>query len=329
MLTGPDASRHQGVVDWRQVKAAGHAFGIVKLTDGVVYAHVDWGRTNLPQVKAAGLVPGAYHWLYGPRDPVAQARVYVDEVNRLGGFDGLLPVVDVEVDEDGTHPTHAQVLAFCAEWHRLVPDRTLIVYTGRWFWRGILGDPPAPPGTVLWHSEYEPTIAEVVDGPELDGYGGWGHATLWQFTSNDAGLGMDVPGVSTSCDLNRFFGSMDDLLALAGGDDMALTKEETVAAVLEALDEAWSTSGSKPRKAVHEIAQRINVPTDPLGQAFAAASTSALTKALADPDVIRPLAAAIVAEAPGGDLDVAQIEAAFARVLAKVQTVGHFELAES
>ena len=328
-ITGPDCSHHQGTVDWAQVKVAGHAFGICKLTDNLAYRFVAWGRANVPLVRAAGLIPGAYHWLH-TGDGAAQARVYVAEVNRLGGFTPMLPVVDVEVDEDGTHPSYPTVLAYCAEHHRLVPGRTLIVYTGRWFWVDILGNPPAPPGTVLWHSEYEPSLAEVADGPELDGYGGWGDATLWQFTSNDQGLGMDVPGVSGSCDLNRFFGTTDDLLALAGGgDDMGLTADETKAVVKEAVAELWAKAGSAPRVAVEDVLERIAVPTTGAGKAFQSASIAALTKALADPDVIRPLAAAIVAEAPGGDLDVAQVEAALVRVLAKVQTVGHLQLAES
>jgi lysozyme len=322
LISGPDCSRHQGVVDWGQVKAAGHAFAIVKLTDGLVYRYVTWGRENLPKVRTAGLVPGAYHWLYGPQDGAAQARVYVDEVNRLGGFCGLLAVVDVERDEDGSVPSYACVTAFCAEWHRLVPGRTLILYTGRWFWRDILGDPPAPPGTVLWHSEYEPSLAEVADGPELDRYGGWTDATLWQFTSNDAGLGMDVPGVSTLCDLNRFFGTYDDLLALAGGgDDMALTHDETVAAVMEALNKAWSTPASKVRVGAEDVLERIGNPSTQAGKAFAAGVKAAFpVDAIAD-----AVAEAIAAKLPAGPIDAAALQTAVREVFAEVKA--RFEFA--
>lgn len=229
MITGPDCSRHQGVVDWNAVKADGHTFAFIKLTDGVNYKYIDWGRTNLPKVKAAGLISGAYHWLSKWDNPIQQARVYVAEVNRLGGFRGVVPIVDVEKDVDGSFPNIEQVRAFANEFHRLVPGRTMLIYTGKWFWasNSYLGNPYGANLGLLWHSEYELSVAEVEDGPELDSYGGWTRATVWQFTSNDVGLGMDVAGVSGRCDLNRFFGTMDDLRRLAGLDqDNSQVEEE-------------------------------------------------------------------------------------------------------
>lgn len=209
-ITGPDASRHQGTVNWPKVKGAGHTFAIIKATDGISYRHIAWFRTHFPQVKAAGLVPGAYHFLT-VHDGAAQARYFVGEVNRAGGFAGVLAVVDVERNFDGTSPSIATVKAFAAEFQRLTIGHPLIIYTGRWFWVGVLGDPAGAQLGALWHSEYEPTAAEVADGPEGAIYGGWSDWSLWQFTSTGV-----CPGISGPCDLNVFNGDRAALDALAG-----------------------------------------------------------------------------------------------------------------
>lgn len=239
VLTGPDASHHQGSIDWRQVKAAGHSFAFCKLTDGTSYGWVTWGRANLLEVRAAGLIPGAYHWLAPGRDGAAQARYFVSELNKAGGIPGTVCALDVEKEPDGTFPTFDVVRAFVGEWRRLAGAHPLVVYTGRWFWASGGAYYRNPAGSwigPLWHSEYEPSLAEVEDGPELDGYGGWPHATFWQFTSNDRGLGMDVPGIAGSCDLNRFFGDRAALVALTGA-----TQPQEDDMPLDAADKKWLT----------------------------------------------------------------------------------------
>lgn len=209
MLTGPDCSRHQGAVDWGKVAGAGHDFAIIKATDGVSYRYVDWFTSNFPRVKATGLVPGAYHFISAHHPGADQARYFVATV---GDLDGVLAVVDVETGADGSHPTAARVREFATEFERLAPGHPLIVYTGRWYWRDILGNPYGADIGPLWHSEYD-TGAEVTDGPEMDSYGGWSACTIWQYTSSGS-----CPGVAGNCDLNQFFGDRADLLALTGGD---------------------------------------------------------------------------------------------------------------
>lgn len=214
-LTGPDCSRHQGLVDWTAVARAGHSFGFIKATDGVTYRWVDWFHANLPKVKAAGLVPGAYHFLLDHHPGAAQARYYVTEVNRSGGFDGVVPIVDIEREADGTTPRFEHLVDFVAEFDRLVPGRPILIYTGRWYWVGVLGDPPGGWALgPLWHSEYDgltPLDADVANGPELEHYGGWTDCLVWQHTSSGV-----CPGIASRCDLNLFYGDRAALLALAG-----------------------------------------------------------------------------------------------------------------
>jgi GH25 family lysozyme M1 (1,4-beta-N-acetylmuramidase) len=209
-IYGIDASHHQGTVDWRAVAGA-KDFAIIKATDGAAYSHTDWYRQNMAKMAATDLIPGAYHFLRTNSSGRDQARFFVETV---GDFEGKLAVCDVETGPGDTHPGIRTVNDFATEFARLVPGHPLIIYTGRWYWVGILGDPPGAHLGPLWHSEYETSQAEVADGPESDNYGGWGHCTIWQYTSTGS-----CPGVGGDCDLNLFHGSRSELLALTGGTD--------------------------------------------------------------------------------------------------------------
>lgn len=203
MLSGPDCSRHQGDVNWRAVAAAGHAFAIIKATEGTSYRYTDWWHYNHREVEAAGLVLGAYHFLRSGNGP-AQARFFAATV---GSFTGRIAVLDVEKAANGTYPSIGDVREFVAEFRRLVPGHPLVIYTGAWFWKGYLGNPHGADLGPLWHSEYETSAAEVADGPEADRYGGWDGCTIWQWTSSGS-----CPGVAGRCDLNILRrGSLADL----------------------------------------------------------------------------------------------------------------------
>jgi lysozyme len=206
MLTGPDCSHWQGNVNWEAVRAAGHDFAIIKATEGTSYSHTNWFRENWQELRRTGMTPGAYHFLR-TSDPARQARYFVATV---GDFSNALAVVDVETAANGSKPGIAHVRDFAAMFKRLVPNHPLIVYTGRWYWHGTIGNPPGMDIGPLWHSEYD-TGREVADGPELDNYGGWSKATIWQYTSTGR-----CPGVSGNCDLNIFYGTRAELRALTG-----------------------------------------------------------------------------------------------------------------
>ena len=227
----------------------GHAFGFIKATDGVHYVHVNWFHRNAGLVRSAGLVLGAYHFLLDHHPGAAQAHYFVEEVNKAGGFAGCVPIVDIEREADGTTPGSAQLRDFVAEFRRLVPGREMLIYTGRWYWVGILNNPAGADLGRLWHSEYDgitPIDADVAGGPELQVYGGWTDALVWQHTSSGT-----VPGVNGNCDRNIFYGTRDELLALAGAQpkdwfDMA-TKDELRAVVAEECERVIrQVIGNKP-----------------------------------------------------------------------------------
>jgi len=206
-VSGIDVSRHQGPINWQLVAQAGHTFAFCKATDGISYPYVGYYRDQIPRIKAAGLVPGAYHWLQPGNDPAAQARYFLSVI---GNPAGLLCALDVERGPKGEIATSAQAHAFADEFRRQTGGHPLIVYTGQWYWVGVLHNPHGADIGPLWHSEYETTVGEVADGPELDKYGGWNRCLFWQFTSTG-----QVSGVVGNCDVDLFYGDRSQLLVLA------------------------------------------------------------------------------------------------------------------
>jgi GH25 family lysozyme M1 (1,4-beta-N-acetylmuramidase) len=201
-LSGPDVSHHQGAINWAQVRAAGHTFAFAKATEGLSLVDSRFDA-NFKAMKGAGLVPGAYHFLSPTTDPAAQARKFVSVV---GDVTGVLCALDVETTASGGHPSSAMAHAFAAEFARVTGGHPLIVYTGRWYWVGVLNNPHGADIGPLWHSAYTTGPGSL--------YGGWSTFTFWQYTS-----GGVCPGVSGRCDLNTFYGDKGALLALAGVQD--------------------------------------------------------------------------------------------------------------
>ena len=333
------------MIDWPAVAKAGHSFAFLKATDGVAYRWVDWFHSNLPKVRAAGLVPGAYHFLLDHHPGAAQARYYVAEVNKAGGFAGVVPVVDIEREADGTTPRESHLRDFVAEFRRLIPGRPILIYTGRWYWVGVLGNPPGSDLGPLWHSEYDgltPIDFDVANGPELERYGGWTDATVWQHTSSGT-----CPGVSGVCDLNLFYGDRAALLALAGAGtqpappdpkepDMFMVQSNDSGAVLLVTGGASVLIVNDTERKAHEAIgiKRLGVSgrqfaeyeklRDPVDEAAIGAAVGAAV-------------AAALANLPAGTVDVAAVVAGVRGALAEVKVnvggavelAGHLELAEA
>lgn len=214
MLTGPDVSHHQGPVDWPRVAGAGHRFAFCKATEGTGFVDSRF-RSNWPAMRSAGLVRGAYHFLRTETDPRAQARHFLSVV---GDLTGSLAALDVERSASGSNPTADQARAFKHEFEARTGGHPLVIYTGRWYWQGVLGNPHGADLGPLWHSAYSTSPGAL--------YGGWDRYAFWQHTSSGS-----CPGVGGPCDLNRYFGDAGDLAALTGQEDDMLTPDDLLAAL--------------------------------------------------------------------------------------------------
>jgi len=164
---GPDTSNFQNYLNASEAYSQGSRFQIMKATEGLDFEDYRFG-TSLADAKKGGIIPGAYHFLHRGSG-AAQADYFINYVKKYNGNStkGVMYMLDVE-SYGSTYPTYQDVLDFTNRFKQLVPGRTLIIYTGLWFWGdahsyGYLGDPAAPSGTVLDVSIYITCTGSAAD----------------------------------------------------------------------------------------------------------------------------------------------------------------------
>jgi GH25 family lysozyme M1 (1,4-beta-N-acetylmuramidase) len=216
-LLGVDVSGYQGSVDWPTVSAAGITFAVAKITEGTAYVDGAWAA-NRTGIRAAGIIPGGYHFLRSTSDPAAQARAFL---NALGDPTGYLAALDVE--EAGLGPQH--VTGFVAEWRRLTPH-PLGIYTGATFWRSLARNLRLT-GCWLWDcgtgsqpDTYVPgagspaALWQQVRTSGWKPYGAWSVADRKCLQFSDKGR---VPGITGPVDVDAWLGTAAELRQFAGG----------------------------------------------------------------------------------------------------------------
>jgi lysozyme len=203
-LTGPDVSQNQPDVDWMQVRAAGHTFAIAKATDGLGTPDPAFDRGRWKEMRAAGLVRGAYHFgrPQTGRDPKAEVAEFLARMDQVGGLQpgDLVPVLDLEkfgaAGRLGPRQTLEWTRVWVSELRRRI-GRAPIIYTGV-FWRETMRNPGDDLGCPLWLAAYVPKsrLSSLIPlAWKEEGL------TLWQHTSTGT-----CPGIDGDCDLNRFDG---------------------------------------------------------------------------------------------------------------------------
>lgn len=191
-VRGVDVSRHQAEIQWPRVAGAAIRFAYIKATEGG-----DWRDPrfleNWSGARAAGLVPGAYHFYTFCRPAEEQARNFLALVPVEPR--SLPPAIDLEFGGNCARRPAAdelvrEVRAF-AEAVRLRTGREPVLYLTRDFADVYPGVARLP--YPLW-------IRSVYYEPERVIYGRpW---TFWQFHSRGR-----LPGVRGPIDLNVYAGS--------------------------------------------------------------------------------------------------------------------------
>jgi lysozyme len=195
-IQGIDVASYQGNVNWNSVKGAGLAFGFDKATEGTSYKN-PYFASNWANMKAAGIIRGAYHFGHPGSDPTTQADFFVNTVRPVKG--DLQMTLDIEVT-DGRTP--AQVWSWIQTFIGRVKYRTGrpgIIYTGFYFWRDSVGNPRNNLNCPLW-------LAAYVSDPTPYVPPAWSTWSFWQYTSSGR-----VPGVSGNVDRDAWNGSLSSL----------------------------------------------------------------------------------------------------------------------
>lgn len=209
----PDVSHYD--LDRGVILERGTVAVIVKATHGKLF--VDRGYlTLLAQANTVGAYITAYHWL-NHGDGAGQARYCWEQLGRI-------PVMVDAEDQPGntgyTGPNTVQDILDFASILRDLGGTCHLVYLPKWYWSSRMGSPDLTPlakaGLHLVSSHY---TAYSDDGPGWDSYGGVA-PVQWQYTNA-------LPYGGGQSDFNSFKGSLDEYIALTGGDlDMAWTDDQ-------------------------------------------------------------------------------------------------------
>ena len=203
---GIDVSKYQGDIDWRAVSDADVKFAWIKATEGG--DHVDEKFVaNWQAAKEAGVLRGAYHFVYWCRSPQEEMAWF--EQNVPVEPDALPPVLDVEATPESRtckrrlekDQAVAEMRTMLTEMERHFGKRP-VIYTTVDFYAAILADGA--------FSDYPIWVRSTKYHPSVKYNRPW---HFWQYQSDGR-----VPGIATKVDKNAFYGDARAWRAFLSGN---------------------------------------------------------------------------------------------------------------
>lgn len=317
---GIDVSEHQATQDWGAHKAAGIVFAVAKATEGE-HTRDSKFTTHITGIKAAGLVPGAYHFGWPSQDPAAEAANYAAAVKPYAGT-GFTHWLDLERYSDGRNYagcTAQQIHDWAARWIQLAqaafPGQRVGVYSGS----ADIAAGHVPAGVPLWYPAYPGTSVDTFAEAEarLRRPAPSGRSPLiWQFTS--------TPASGPALDLDLCYMNEASLRAWAAGNenDVSLTTEQ--AAQLQSifnnllnitsLTEQDSKTGAYEVHGAGYYLATLDQTTRALAKALTAVQAQSASNGAQLTKALTALSAISTAVSAGGSADsiVAAVKAALA-----------------
>ena len=193
MIPGIDVSHYQGQIDWTQVKEHGVQFAYIKASEGAGYRDVRF-LGNYRGASAAGLIPGAYHYVHPGVSAELQAAPLLSQLASVPKSGSLPVALDLEVSGI-TASLAADIVTRC---QAMDPDLKFILYLDREMARSLKLTTPLFP---LWLAEYDVGTTVLVPEP-------WKQYSFWQFQWGR------IPGINVPCDQDWFPGTMEELKAM-------------------------------------------------------------------------------------------------------------------
>jgi lysozyme len=204
-LDGVDVSHFNGSINWGAVKSSGRSFAIASVGDGL-YQDPNFAA-NWSGMKSAGLIRGAYQFFRFNDDPVAQANIMVQMVQKLGPGD-LPAMIDVEYPREGLpSDSPANRCSKIHQWVNAVQNgtgRAPIIYTSASMWDPFVSCSDFA-GSSLWVAEYGVSCPNIPSA--------WSKWSLWQ---RGQAVVAGIPEPPGGADVDIFNGTLNDLNALAG-----------------------------------------------------------------------------------------------------------------
>jgi lysozyme len=202
-VEGIDVSQYQATVNWPMVRTAGKRFAIARIVHWPT-RDTQFDR-NWREIRANGLIRGAYIYFDPRAEVAAQADAVIRAVGRLE--QGDLPVtLDVEQPQPGlpTPTRYAAMVRDLADRIEAGTGRRPMIYTGHYYWPSYV-QTTAFRDYPLWHAQYTTTqpCPNIADA--------WHDWAFWQYSSTGR-----VSGIAGNVDLDRFNGTYAELQQLAG-----------------------------------------------------------------------------------------------------------------
>jgi len=208
---GIDCSSYQNPVDWTAVRASGIGFAILKASEGASHSssREAYFLHNAAAAKANGLLIGAYHFYRADEDPSTQAAVFRQVLEASGTPMDLPAALDVETTDGASEEWVAEGALECLGVLEGDFERTPLLYSYPDFINFFL---PAElfKSFPLWLASY-PAVGASFGLPSYSPVLPSGYPTysVWQYSATGT-----VPGISSSVDLNLFWGTREELAAI-------------------------------------------------------------------------------------------------------------------
>lgn len=225
VVEGLDVYDGQGTIDWGKVKASGRDFAFIKATQGNYDTQTTF-KSNWANAGSAGVLRSAYHFFDPTIDGSAQAQYFLDAIGSAGGMTNadLPAMLDIECPASSSETASKSDDPACeysgddgwvatATLKQRIDDWVALVTTST-------GRAPIVYSYPAWFADVADTEASLAELPLfIASYNAcatvpapWGSATFWQYSATST-----VPGITGKLDVDRFFGSADDLAAWNAG----------------------------------------------------------------------------------------------------------------
>jgi len=216
MINGIDISHYQTIESLKPAKAAGYQFVIIKATDGMRVDSKLEKHVNL--ALDAEMIPGFYHYMKANVPGHIEADHFLSTVYPyMQKFDNKVLYHHVDVEKYYVIVSKPEYSRELQVWLEYVDANSRLpgIYSSQWMWQLMTGNAP-------WGKPYFGWLAQHTGVPYSLIPVGWDPAKIkfhqWGIAGKHPWCPVSVPGVQGECDLNRFFGTMDELRMLANYD---------------------------------------------------------------------------------------------------------------
>ena len=221
LVHGVDVSVYEPQVNWRVLRTQGFRFALIRATSSINYVDPKFIE-HWAGAREAGILRGAYHYLFGGQDAKKQADSFIATVGADKGE--LPPIVDLE-DKFNEDVSNKKLIATCKAFLDIIEDefgRTPMIYSRKTYLEPRLTINGKAPG---WAKDYELWIAQYpfefnpnsmpnVNMPKQPE--GWKDWKFWQYSESAIVDGVtDEINRATRVDLNWFRGAEAELYQFA------------------------------------------------------------------------------------------------------------------